>query len=128
MIHLDANVLVALPDWAVERHPLLNRVARGEAAAVCSLAWYEYSIGPVDEDERLAVREFIRDNIVAFDDADAALAAHLYNAVGRKRALKTDACLAACAIRADADFLTLNVDDFRPFSAHGLRLLEVSRR
>jgi len=38
--------------------------------------------------------------------------------------LKTDALIAAAAIRAGADFVTVNVTDFQPFVAHGLRLVQ----
>ena len=38
--------------------------------------------------------------------------------------LKTDALIAATAIRAGAEFLTLNRADFEPFAAHGLRRTE----
>lgn len=53
----------------------------------------------------------------------AALAAELFNSAGRRRTLKTDALIAAVAISAKADFVTLNVDDFKPFVEGGLRLL-----
>jgi predicted nucleic acid-binding protein len=47
----------------------------------------------------------------------------LFNARGRHRNLKTDALIAAAAIRANAEFVTVNVADFKPFIAHGLRLV-----
>lgn len=127
MIHLDANILIRLPFLAQRPHPALSRIAGGEPAAVCTLAWLEYVIGAgstVGENELQISRAFVADNIVGFGQADAELAAALYNAAGRRRTLKRDACIAACAINAQADFLTLNVDDFRPFVAQGLRLLE----
>jgi predicted nucleic acid-binding protein len=37
--------------------------------------------------------------------------------------LKTDALIAAMAIRAGTEFVTLNVHDFEPFIAHGLHIL-----
>lgn len=40
--------------------------------------------------------------------------------------LTTDALIAATTIRAKADFVTLNVADFKPFVAHGLRLVPAS--
>ena len=52
---------------------------------------------------------------------DAALAAELFELAGRRRSPKTDALIAATAIRAGTDF-TLNVADFQPFARHGLRL------
>ena len=53
---------------------------------------------------------------------DAALAAELFELAGRRRSPKTDALIAATAIRAGTDFVTLNVADFQPFARHGLRL------
>jgi predicted nucleic acid-binding protein len=129
VIHLDANILIRLPFLASNPHPALLRIARGEPAGVCVLAWVEYVIGParkIGDTELQVVRALIGGNIVSFVEADAELAGRLYNAAGRKRTLKTDACIAACAINADAEFLTLNAEDFRPFVAHGLRLLESS--
>lgn len=57
------------------------------------------------------------------DEAAAEHAAALCNAVGRKRQLRTDSLIAATAILADADLATFNAVDFRPFVAHGLKLL-----
>ena len=46
----------------------------------------------------------------------------MFNTAGRKRLLKTDALIAAMAIRAKAEFVTLNGADFEPFVSPGLRL------
>ena len=46
----------------------------------------------------------------------------LFNTAGRKRLLKTDALIAAMAIRAKAEFVTLTGADFEPFVNQGLRL------
>ncbi len=122
MIHLDTNALVALPLWARAGHPAIERIANGEPAGVCATVWYEFLIGPVDPQELRLAHAFVRGNIIAHDADDAELAARLFNACGRRRTLKTDALIAACAIRAQAQLLTLNVADFAPFKAHGLRL------
>ncbi|MGH8426750.1 MAG: type II toxin-antitoxin system VapC family toxin [Gammaproteobacteria bacterium] len=124
MIHLDTNALIALPLWAREGHPTIMRIAKGEPGEVCSVVWYEFLIGPVDEDEIRFAHAFIRGRIAAVNVADASLAAKLFNDGGRRRTLKTDALIAACAIRAGARFLTLNEDDFKPFVGHGLSLVE----
>jgi predicted nucleic acid-binding protein len=123
VIHFDTNALVALPLWAQDDHPAVQSVLDGEPAAVCSLVWYEFLSGPVEESEADLARAFVADHILAIEDADATLAAKLFNATGRKRALKTDALIAACAIRADALFVTVNRSDFEPFVAHGLRVM-----
>lgn len=123
MIHLDTNALVALPLWAREGHPVIQRIAEGEPAGVSAVVWYEFLIGPVAEEEIRLAHAFLRGTVIPLKTADARRAADLYNAAGRRRTLKTDALIAAVAIRADAEFLTLNTDDFRPFVNQGLRLI-----
>lgn len=126
MIHFDTNALIALPRWARDGHEVVARVVDGEAAAVCSMVWYEYLLGPLVDDEAELARAFVSDRIEPITEEDAVLGADLFNAAGRKRTLKTDALIAAAAIRADADFVTINVADFEPFVAHGLRLLRAT--
>lgn len=122
MIHLDTNALIALPLWARDGHPLIDRVVGGETAGVCAVVWYEFVASPVDDAEIRLARAFIRDTIASIDADDAALAADLFNGAGRRRTLKTDALIAASAIRAGAEFCTVNQQDFEPFVGHGLRL------
>lgn len=122
MIQLDTNALVALPLWARDGHPIIARIVAGETAAVCAIVWYEFLVGPVDEAEVRLAHAFLRGNIVALDAADAELAAALFNRAGHRRVLKTDALIAASAIRAGAEFLTVNVKDFKQFETDGLRL------
>ena len=85
---------------------------------------HDFLIGPVEAEEVRLAHAFIRGAVVPVEAADARLAAMLFNDAGRRRNLKTDALIAATAIRAGAEFLTLNVDDFEPFVDHGLRLAE----
>lgn len=124
MIHLDANILVTLPYLIEQNHPLIERIGNGEQAAVCAPVWYEFLIGPLSESERELARHFIRNDVVPLTAEDAALAAELSNRAGRKRSLKTDALIAAAAIRAKVEFLTFNTVDFKPFVRDGLRLFE----
>jgi len=123
MIHLDTNALISLPAWAREAHPIIQRIAAGEPAAVSTVVWYEFVTGPVEAHEVRLALGIIAQRIVAVQRRDAELAARLFNQAGRKRGLKTDALIAASAIHADADFVTLNVDDFAPFRSAGLRLV-----
>lgn len=123
MIHFDTNALIALPHWARERHPVIARVLAGDAAAASSIVWYEFLLGPLAQDEAALAHAFLQGRIVAVAEEDAALAAELFNASGRRRSLKTDALIAAIAIRARADFVTANTADFKPFVQHGLRLI-----
>lgn len=123
MIHFDTNALIALPQWARQGRPVVKRVARGEAAAACALVWYEFLLGPLADGETDLAHAFLGGRIEPVVAEDAALAAKLFNAAGRRRTLKTDALIAALAIRAEADFVTINVADFEPFVPHGLRLV-----
>lgn len=124
MIHFDTNALIALPHWARARHPVVKRVTGGEAAAVCSLVWYEYLLGPLAEGEPELAHAFLSGRVEPLIEEDGVIGAELFNAAGRRRMLKTDALIAAAAIRAGADFVTVNVADFQPFVAHGLRLVQ----
>ncbi len=123
MIHFDTNALIALPQWAREDHAVVRRVLNGEVAAVCAVVWYEYLLGPLADGEAEMAHAFISGRVEPVMEADADLGAELFNAAGRRRTLKTDALIAANAIRAGADFVTVNVADFKPFVEHGLRLI-----
>lgn len=123
MIHFDTNALIALPQWARDGHDVIDRVLDGEAAAVCAVVWYEYLLGPLEDTEAELAHAFLAGRVEPIGEADAALGAELFNAAGRRRTLKTDALIAAAAIRAHADFVTVNTTDFQPFLANGLRLI-----
>lgn len=123
MIHLDSNALVALPVLARQRHDLTRRIAQGEAVAASSVAWFEYACGPVTDAEATLVRAVLSTGIVPLDEDAAERAAALFNAVGRRRHLRTECLVAATAILAGAELATFNAVDFRPFVAHGLKLL-----
>lgn len=125
MIHFDTNALIALPQWTREPHPIIARVVQGEAAAASAIVWYEYLLGPLVDEEAELARAFVGGRVENVTEADATLAAELFNVAGRRRTLKTDALIAAMAIRAKADFVTVNVADFRPFVPHGLQLVPV---
>lgn len=123
MIHLDTNALIALPQWARGDHALIERVQRGESVAACAVVWYEFLCGPVQEAEVRLAEAFIERRIVAIDADHALRAAELFNGAGRKRVLRTDALIAAAALRAGAELLTVNVKDFAPFVPAGLKLM-----
>jgi predicted nucleic acid-binding protein len=123
MIHLDTNVLIALPVLAKQRHALAQRIGRGEPVATSSLAWFEYVCGPLPESEQSLVRAAIGGQILVVDEAVAERAADLFNHVGRTRSLRTDSLIAATAILAGAELATYNAADFAPFTTRGLKLL-----
>lgn len=126
MIHLDTNVLIALPVLARQRHPLVHRLNKGEKVAVSSLAWFEYACGPVAEAELDLVRAVVGGRIMPVDETVAERAATLFNAAGRKRGLRTDSLIAAGALLADAELASFNAIDFEVFVPQGLRLLKLS--
>ena len=123
MIHLDTNVLIALPVLARRRHQLARRIGEGEPVATSSLAWFEYACGPVAESEKELVRAAIGGRILEVDESVAERAAALFNVGGRRRSLRTDSLIAATAMLAGAELATYNAGDFALFTAHGLRLL-----
>ena len=63
-----------------------------------------------------------RGEVIPFAEEQAREAAHLFNAIGRKRHLRVDTMIAATAIVAGAPLATGNREDFQPFLAHGLKL------
>jgi len=125
MMHFDTNALIALPVWARTGHPIVARVASGERAAASSLVWYEFSVGPLVANEAVMAMAFLQRRILPLRLEDAELAAELFNQAGRRRVFKTDAIIAAVAILADAEFVTLNRVDFEPFVPLGLKLADV---
>lgn len=96
-------------------------MASGETLQVSAVAWAEFLCGPVTAEQlQLAVQ--IVGRPVDFTVRDAAIAARLFNATGRRRGTMADCMIAAAAMRADALLATSNAADFRRFTEHGLRL------
>ena len=126
MIHLDTNVLIALPRWSQAGHPLIDRIRVGEQVGASTITWFEYCNGPLSEGHMDFCRSLIDGDLDAFDERASLIASRLFNATSRRRGLKSDACIAATAIRAGAEFATLNGPDFEPFVPLGLRLLALS--
>ena len=125
MIHLDTNWLIGL---TVAGSPQGKRVdgwlAAGESLAASAIAWTEFVNGPVQPGEVALVECILESRIVPFDKATAVLAAELFNRTGRRRGSRFDCLIAATAMREQADFATDNRNDFVPFVAHGLSLLD----
>jgi len=123
VIHLDTNLLIALPEWLRRDSAIVNRIRDGEPAGACSIVWYEFTVGPLVANEADLARAFLQGGITNVGEREAELASTLYNSAGRQRRFKTDALVAACAMSADAELVTNNVADFTPFVEHGLRLV-----
>lgn len=124
---LDTNALIALSDPEHKLFQLTEGAIRsGAQAMTCSIAWHEYVRGPLLEKDRERALRVIENRILAFEREDAETAATLFNASGRRRGSTADCLIASVAIRLQADLLTWNLEDFRPYVSSGLRLVEVS--
>ncbi len=123
MIELDANVLVAAVREEEQATKLIRRwVEKEEIIAMSSIAWSEFMCGPLTPDEEANATTIVT-HVEPFDANDAVLAAELFNATERRSRSHADCMIAAHAIRRNAVFATLNVQDFRPFKRLGLKLV-----
>ena len=85
-------------------------------------AWAEFLCGPERPGAVRAARQVVP-VIVPFDEAEARVAARLFNAVGRRRGSMLDCMIAATAIRADVRLATADRSHFEPLTSLGLRLV-----
>lgn len=123
MIHLDANYLIlGNQEGSLEDAVLRGWLEADRTLATSTIAWMEFVSGPVSAPAVESIRHALGDRIVAFTAVEAELAAKLFNAVERRRALRYDCMIAAAAITAGAELATRNVADFRLFVPHGLVL------
>jgi predicted nucleic acid-binding protein len=124
MIHVDTSFLIrALAEGTPEDKRLRRWLARGEALGMSTVALAELLCGPVDPEGLELVGQVVRER-VGFQEADATLAARLFNESGRRRGSLADCMIAATAIRARAPLATDNTRDFRRFAPAGLTLAE----
>lgn len=122
VILIDTSMLVDALAGPRRSLSLLVRVLdSGGRVKLCSMVVYEWLRGPRTERE-LSIQEslFPASGAVAFETADAEIAARLYRTVRRARAREADLAIAACAIRHEAELWTLNSSDFADIP--GLRL------
>lgn len=122
MIHLDTSFLIrALVAGSSEDITLRDWLRRGLPIGVSAIVWAEFLCGPLTKQQAdMAVR--IVGERFPFGGEDAALAASLYNAGGRRKGSLVDCMIAAAAIRSVAVLATANEADFARFASHGLRL------
>ena len=124
MICLDTNYLVrGLLKDVRESAELVQWRQHGEILLTAAPAWYEFMCGPVSDRQIRVIRAFLSGGVAAFEEIQAAEAARLFNAIGRTRRLRTDTMIAATAIVAGASLATSNMEDFRVFIPHGLKLV-----
>lgn len=123
MIHLDTNYLIRL---LIKGSPQALEVdgwlAVGEPLATSAIVWTEFLNGPVTPAEVSRVTAVLQSRIIPFGQAEAAVAAELFNKTGRRRGSRFDCLIAATAAVARAEVATVNRDDFKPFLPHGLKL------
>jgi len=122
MTHLEASFLIrALAEGTPQDRRLRAWLAAGESLGMSAVAWAEFLCGPVEAADLDLVDRVVRDR-VAFGEAEAALAARLFNESGRRRGSLADCMIAASAIRAGAPLATENRKDFGRFASAGLSL------
>ena len=123
MIHLDTNYLIGLlVKGSAAALEVDGWLAAGESLAASAIAWTEFLNGPVTPLEVSRAEVVLQSRIIPFGQAEAALAAELFNNTGRRRGSRFDCLIAATAIRAQAQVATINQTDFKLFVPHGLTL------
>ncbi len=123
MIHLDANLLIALIKRTDIHHATAARViARSGPFGSSSVAWMEFHSKPVHSRDEAALQSILTAGILPFDEKTAALAGQLFHFTGSQRRTRLDSMIAATAILAGAELATVNPEDFQPFVPHGLKL------
>src|SRR4051812_22735088 len=123
MIHLDTNYLIrVLVKGSPEAAHVDAWLTSEESFSASAVAWTEFLSGPVTLIEITNAEALIESRIIPFGKAEASLASELFNKTGRRRGSRLDCLIAASAIVANAQFATVNEDDFKPFVAHGLVL------
>ncbi len=126
MIHLDTNVLIGLAEADT---PIVRAIGRwlddNEKLAVSSIAWFEFSCGPLEPEAMELIEQVIVGRVVVFNAAHAQRAGDLFNSAGRKRASRWDCMIAAAAIESRARLATQNAADFARFKSYGLELAAI---
>jgi len=126
MIHLDTNVLIGLAEADT---PIVRAIGRwlddDEKFAVSSIAWFEFSCGPLERDAMDLIEHVVAGRVVVFNAEHAQRSAELFNSVGRQRASRWDCMIAAAAIESRARLATRNSADFTRFKAYGLELAAI---
>jgi predicted nucleic acid-binding protein len=124
MICLDTNYLIrALVEGTPEAAQVGFWLRQKTPLAMSAVALYEFYCGPLTPKDFQMGQLILTGGVLPFGPEQAAEAARLFNAAGRRRQLRVDAMIAATAIVAKAQLATDNTDDFKPFVGLGLRLV-----
>lgn len=122
MIHLDTSFLIrALLSGSPEDVALRAWLRNGLPVCASAVVWTELLCGPLTK-RQADLAALVIGEPIPFGREDAALAASLFNAAGRRRGSLVDCMVAAVAIRGKAALATANEADFARFVPHGLRL------
>ena len=123
MICLDTNYLIrALIPGTPDAKWVEAWITGGEKIILPTIAWYEFLCGCNAEEEKLALA-LLTGGLHPFGDKEARISARNFRALKTPRHLRVDAMIAGTAIAAGAFLATNNRADFKPFVAHGLRLI-----
>jgi predicted nucleic acid-binding protein len=124
MIHLDTNFLIVALVPGTPQDVRVGRWLRsGEAVAMSAVGWAEFLCGPIPEKLLELAARIVTERVPLLEE-DAAVAAKLFNASGRRRGSLPDCLIAATAIRIGAMLATTDLSDFRRFESSGLRLAD----
>ena len=102
-----------------------QQLAQGEEIVVCSIVWYEFLVGPINQNEIAFVLSFLARAPITIDEPLAQQAAKLFNQTGRARKRKTDTMIAATALAFGGRIATGNAQDFQCFDPFGLKSVEI---
>jgi len=123
MICLDTNYLIlGLIQGTREAQELIAWSQARESLITPMPAWFEFLCGPVTPIQIATMRAFLHE-VVVFGEPQVTEAARLFNAVGRKRALRVDSMIAGSAVAAGARLATNNHRDFTVFAPYGLQMI-----
>jgi predicted nucleic acid-binding protein len=126
VIHLDTNVLIRMAAFDQSVMDFVEQqLAQGEDIVVSSIVWYEFLVGPTDQNEIAFVLSFLAKAPITFDEILAEQAAKLFNQTGQARTRKTDTMIAATALAFGGRIATGNVQDFQNFVPFGLKSIEI---
>jgi predicted nucleic acid-binding protein len=121
--HLDTSFLIhALVPGTREDHRLRRWIRQGLVVSMSAIGWAEFLCGLVSEEDRQRARKVVGAPLPLVE-IEAAKAAELFNAGGRKRGTLPDCLIAATALLAGAALATSIGSDFRRFERAGLKLL-----
>jgi len=122
VIHLDTGFLIrAGRRGTPEDQRLRTWVGRREIVRVSAVTWAEFLCGPVSTRAMEDAAELFGEP-AALSGVDATLAAHLFNATGRRRGSLADCTISAIAMNAGAALATSNLADFEGFVSLGLTI------